>query len=87
MLSLGAWESKKIDDADISKMILATIPAVALAYFGMKNGIWSDGPSFFNVSVFMGSAILGAIIYNYSASTLGIAEMKSVLARIRSRLI
>jgi putative peptidoglycan lipid II flippase len=82
----GGLGLKKLT-TDISKMILATIPAVTLAYFGMKNGIWSDGPSFLNISVFIGSAVLGAIIYSFSASTLGIEEMKSVLARIRSRLI
>ena len=71
---------------DINKMMVATVPAVGLAQFGMSQGIWSEGPTLFNAFVLAGCGLSVAIIYGLSASLLGLRELKSVLARIRTRL-
>jgi len=71
---------------DVGRMAIATLPAVGAAWMTMGHGDWSAGPSLHNAGIFVGSMVLGALLYAVSATLLGLGELKTVLRRVASRL-
>jgi len=71
---------------DVGRMIVATVPAVGVAWLTMAQGSWTLGPSLQNAAIFTGSMVLGAAVYATVATLLGIGELRSVVRRVASRL-
>ena len=71
---------------DVGRMMVATLPAIGLAWLGMTRGEWLAGPTLQNGVIFAGSMFLGALTYTAGATLLGIGELRSVLRRVASRL-
>jgi len=71
---------------DVSRMAIATIPAVLLAQPIIASGQWTDGPTLINAALLLGGGVVGGLIYSVAATLLGLDTLKAVAARLRKRL-
>jgi putative peptidoglycan lipid II flippase len=72
--------------ASMGRIALATLPAGAVGWLVCLLGDWEQGPSLFNLLVFVAAGCCGGLAYALAAWGLGIAEVKLVVARVRGRL-
>lgn len=71
----------------VGKMVLAAIPASALAVLVCRAGVWELGPASLRNWIVLAGAGLGALgVYTAVAWVLGVEALRSVLRRLAGRL-
>ena len=72
--------------APFARMVLASIPALGVAWWIAQFGAWEAGPSHFtNIAILVSAGFFGFVAYLVSGFLLQVEDLQAILSRLRRR--